>query len=154
MRCSQIDVWKKEREKQNEAEVEEEMKQTTLYEKQLEIQRLKRERYELEKLFCSIHELCTRRVQKLEKQGYRPETVEDPIETGLLKTAQNDVDSYKETTVSRRKRKEWLSCEAGVMLRIGGGEEEENDEEYYYGMHHNINKLVAIRWGFLCGYDG
>ena len=147
MRCSQIDVWKKEREKQNEAEVEEEMKQTTIYEKQLEIQRLKRERYELEKLFCSIHELCTRRVQKLEKQGYRPETVEDPIETGLLKTAQNDVDSYKETTVSRRKRKEWLSCEAGVMLRIGGGEEEENDEEYYYGMHRNINKLVAIRWG-------
>ena len=51
MRCSQIDVWKKEREKQNEAEVEEEMKQTTLYEKQLEIQRLKRKRYELEKLF-------------------------------------------------------------------------------------------------------
>ena len=93
-------------------------------------------------------------MQKLEKQGYRPETVEDPIETGLLKTAQNDVDSYKETTVSRRKRKEWLSCEAGVMLRIGGGEEEENDEEYYYGMHRNINKLVAIRWGFLCGCDG
>ena len=32
-----------------------------------------------------------------------------------------------------------------MMSRIGGGEEEENDEEYYYGMHHNINKLVAIR---------
>lgn len=138
-------MWKREREKQNEAEVEEEIKQTTIYEKQLEIQRLKRERYDLEKLFCSIHELCTQRVQKLEKQGYHPETIEDPIEKGLLKTAQNDVDSFKETTVSKRKRKEWLFYRVSMMSRIGGGEEEENDEEYYYGMHHNINKLVAIR---------
>ncbi len=107
MRCRQIDLWKKEREKQNEEEVEEERKQTLIYDKQLEIQRLKRERFALQKLFCSIHELCTERLLKLEKQGYRPESRVDPIEQGLLKAAQKDVDNYAETVVSRKKRKEW-----------------------------------------------
>ena len=107
MRYRQIDLWKKEREKQNEEEVEEERKQTMIYNKQLEIQRLKRERFALQKLFCSVHELCTERLLKLEKQGYRPESRVDPIEQGLLKAAQKDVDNYTETVVSRKKRKEW-----------------------------------------------
>lgn len=103
----QIDIWKREREKQMEDEADEEKKQNLIIEKELKIKELSKKKYDIQKLLCSIHTLYSKRLQKLADQGYKSNVHSSDIEEGILRTANREVEEYKEVVVSERKKKEW-----------------------------------------------
>ena len=104
--CRQLDQWRQKREEQIEREVEEENRRNAVFERQLHVQELLQQRNAIQKLLLAVDSLRQIRVSKLRKQGYRDCDVKDPIEEGLLKRCQEDVASYKEVKVSKKKL-EW-----------------------------------------------
>lgn len=102
----QLDMWRREMEQQMEEEVEEERKREAIFEKETRIQQLLKQRTELQKLLLSVDSLRRTRFRKLQNQGYSEELGKDPIEEGLLRTCQKEVEGYKEVTVSKKKS-EW-----------------------------------------------
>ena len=102
----QLDMWRKEREQQMEEEQEEERKREAIFEKEIQIQHLLKQRTDLQKLLLSVDSLRRIRIQKLRNQGYLEESGTDPVEEGLLRTCKKEVEGYKEVTVSKKKS-EW-----------------------------------------------
>lgn len=90
-----------------EDEADEEKKQNLIIEKELKIKELSKKKYDIQKLLCSIHTLYSKRLQKLADQGYKSSYHSSDIEEGILRTANREVEEYKEVVVSERKKKEW-----------------------------------------------
>lgn len=88
-------------------EAEEEKIQQEITKKEMQVKELSKRKYDIQKLLCSLQILYERRLQKLEKQGYRSRYHSTPEEEGLLKRAKQEVDEYKEVVISEKKKKEW-----------------------------------------------
>lgn len=120
-------------------EVEEEKMQQEITKQEIQVKELSKQKYDLQKLLCSIQLLYEKRLHKLEKQGYHSRYHSTPEEEGLVQRARQEVEQYKEVVISERKKKE-------INNKIQQNEnKEESDDEYYNGANHNISKLIAIR---------
>ena len=120
-------------------EVEEEKMQQEITKQEIQVKELSKQKYDLQKLLCSIQLLYEKRLYKLEKQGYHSRYHSTPEEEGLVQRARQEIEQYKEVVISERKKKE-------INNKIQQNEnKEESDDEYYNGANHNISKLIAIR---------
>ena len=61
------------------------------------------QRHLLEKLFLSVNELRSIRLQKLQRQGYKDEDHLTDAELQLLQKCQDDVSNYNEDQISNKK---------------------------------------------------
>ena len=86
--------------------MEEENRRNAVFERQLHVQELLKQRNEIQKLLLAVDSLRQIRVSKLRKQGYTDYEAKDPIEDGLLERCKEDVGNYKEVKVSKKKM-EW-----------------------------------------------
>ena len=78
-------------------------KKELIIEKQGRVQELLRQRHFLEKLFLSVNELRSIRLQKLQRQGYKDEDNLTDVELQLLQKCRDDVSSYNEVQLTNKK---------------------------------------------------
>ena len=91
----------------SEKEAEEEKMQQEIIKKEIQVKELSKQKYDIQKLLCSLQILYEKRLQKLEKQGYHSRYHPTPEEEGLLKRAKQEVEEYKEVVISEKKKREW-----------------------------------------------
>lgn len=118
-------------------------------EKQGKVQELLRQRHLLEKLFLSVNELRSIRIQKLQRQGYKDADSLTNAELQLLQKCRDDVSNYNEVQISnKRGNDEEMYCYLSIIIFSFTQHEvkEESDEDYYYGAANDINKLISIRY--------